>query len=44
MQRHAMLDVCEAPVKPLLGGAKVFVIFGNVDKILLAEVAVSVLA
>lgn len=44
MQRHAMLDVCETPVEPLLGRAKILVIFGNVDKILLAEIAVSVLA
>ncbi len=42
MQRHAMLDVCETPVEPLLGRAKILVIFGNVDKILLAEIAVSV--
>lgn len=44
MQRHAMLDVCETPVEPLLGWAEILVVFGNVDKILLAEVAVSDLA
>lgn len=44
MQRHAMLDVREPPVEPLLGRANVLVIFGNVDKILLAEVTGSNLA
>jgi hypothetical protein len=32
-------DGCETPVEPLLDVADVLVIFGNVDKILLAEVA-----
>ena len=44
MQRHAVLDVCETPVQPLLGRAKIFVIFGDADEILLAEIFVSVLA
>jgi hypothetical protein len=44
MQRHAMLDVRETAVEPVLGGAKMLVVFGNVDKILLAEVAVGILA
>jgi hypothetical protein len=42
MQRHAMLDVREPPVEPLLGRANVLVIFGNVDKILLAEVTTQI--
>jgi hypothetical protein len=39
-----MFDVREPPVEPLLGRANVLLIFGNVDKILLAEVTVSDLA
>jgi hypothetical protein len=39
-----MLDVRETPVEPLLGGTKILVVLGNVNKILLTEVAFSVFA